>query len=247
MPHLSELHGAATHLAVVTIPLYAVVMLVRRIGVGGHHLVRAEHWIMGGAVIGSALAGVTGLLVWGQAQTALRGQSLRIGTAHFWIGIAIAVVVVLSAIGRVRVLRKDGLRAHPVLLAGGVLAVVLVLAQGYLGGRMTYQHGVGVQAGGQDAQTAIGVKKLEVALATHHSPLAAGREAFSADGLGCARCHGDRAQGQRGPRLAGGKDLADFRRVHANGLFPPSVVTDRDFAAINAYLESLAPGQGDEG
>jgi uncharacterized membrane protein len=241
MPHLSELHGAATHLAVVSIPLYAIVMLVRRIGVGGHHLVRAEHWIMGGALVGTALAGVTGLLVWGQAQTELRGQAFRIGTAHFWIGIAIALLVVLSAVARIRVLRRDGLRAHPVLLAGGVLAVVLVAAQGYLGGRMTYQHGVGVYEAGQYAQTAIGAKKLEVAIATHAPIVAAGREAFSADGLGCARCHGDQAQGRRGPRLAGGKSLADFRHVHAAGLFPPSVVTGRDFAAIDAYLKSLAP------
>jgi hypothetical protein len=33
MPHLSELHGAATHLAVVAIPVYLVVLLCRRAGV----------------------------------------------------------------------------------------------------------------------------------------------------------------------------------------------------------------------
>jgi mono/diheme cytochrome c family protein len=67
----------------------------------------------------------------------------------------------------------------------------------------------------------------------------AGRLAFSASGLGCALCHGDRAQGLRGPRLAGGAQLADFRHVHAHGLFPASVVSDRDFRAIDAYLRTL--------
>jgi hypothetical protein len=40
--------------------------------------------------------------------------------------------------------------------------------------------------------------------------------------------------------LAGGRDLPDFRRVHQHGLFPASVVSDRDFAAINAWLMSLS-------
>jgi hypothetical protein len=52
MPHLSELHGAATHLAVVAIPLFAVLHFLRRAG-----------------------RGATGLLVWGQAQTTLAWSS----------------------------------------------------------------------------------------------------------------------------------------------------------------------------
>lgn len=74
--------------------------------------------------------------------------------------------------------------------------------------------------------------------------MVAGKAAFSEQGLGYARCHGELAQGQRGPSLAGGRGLDDFRRVHAHGLFPPSVVTDTDFAAINAYLRTLAPPRG---
>jgi mono/diheme cytochrome c family protein len=69
----------------------------------------------------------------------------------------------------------------------------------------------------------------------------AGKHAFSTSGLGCASCHGDQAQGQRGPRLAGGVELEEFRHVHANGLFPANVVTDADFAAIEAWLKTLGP------
>ena len=43
----------------------------------------------------------------------------------------------------------------------------------------------------------------------------------------------------RGPRLAGGKDIEEFRHVHGKGLFPPDAVTDRDFGAINAWLRTL--------
>jgi len=34
----------------------------------------------------------------------------------------------------------------------------------------------------------------------------------------------------------------DFRGVHQHGLFPEAVVTDADFAAIDAWLRTLAAG-----
>src|SRR3954451_13980917 len=97
MPHLSELHGAATHLAVVAIPVYVISLLCRRADLGGDTLVSAEPWIVGAAVAGTVLAGVTGLLVWGQAQTELRGDHFLIGTVHFWLGIPVTVIVVAVA------------------------------------------------------------------------------------------------------------------------------------------------------
>jgi mono/diheme cytochrome c family protein len=233
MPHLSELHGAATHLAVVAVPVYLLILLVRRSGRGGAPLAAAEPWVVG------ALAGLTGLLVWGQSKTELRGNSGRLGTVHFWLGIGLALVVVAVAAWR---FRRAGTNRHThglELVAGGLLALAAVLTQGYIGGRMTYEHGVGIDAGGQLAQTATGTAQLEVALAKGTPPAQAGRQAFSTDGLGCASCHGDQAQGQRGPRLAGGVKLEDFRHVHAAGLFPPQVVKDADFQAIDAWLKTL--------
>jgi len=239
MPHLSELHGAATHLAVVAVPVYLLILLVRRAGRGGSALTAAEPWVVGGALAGVALAGVTGLLVWGQSKTMLRGSSGRLGTVHFWLGIALALVVVAVAAWRLKRASDDRHTHGLELIAGGVLALAAVLAQGYIGGRMTYEHAVGIDSGGQLAQSASGAAQLEVALAGGTPDVAAGKQAFSTDGLGCASCHGELAQGARGPKLAGGVELEEFRGVHAHGLFPPSVVTDRDFAAINAYLKSL--------
>jgi uncharacterized membrane protein len=241
MPHLSELHGAATHLAVVAVPVYLLILLVRRSGRGGAPLAAAEPWVVGAAVAGVALAGLTGLLVWGQSKTELRGTSGRLGTVHFWLGIVLALIVVGVAAWRFKRVTDDRHTHGLELVAGGLLALVAVLAQGYLGGRMTYHHGVGVDAGGQFAQTARGAADLEVALAQGTPPAEAGKHAFSTAGLGCAACHGDQAQGQRGPRLAGGVELEEFRGVHGHGLFPPGVVKNTDFAAINAYLRTLAP------
>jgi mono/diheme cytochrome c family protein len=239
MPHLSELHGAATHLAVIAIPVYVIVLLCRRAGAGTATLARIEPWVVGAAVAGMLLAGVTGLLVWGQAQTTLRGSDFGLGTAHFWLGIALTVVVFAVAGWRLRRVRQDRHTHGHLLLAGGALALVAVLAQGYLGGRMTYDQGVGVDGGGELARTAAGAEALEAGLARGVRPGDAGRQAFARSGLGCASCHGDQAQGRRGPRLAGGAELDQFRRVHGDGLFPPAVVSDRDFAAVNAWLRRL--------
>jgi uncharacterized membrane protein len=255
LPHLSELHGAATHLAVVAIPVYALVLFVRRLaargGVGPARRAEArdgvletiEPWLLGAAVVGVLASGATGLLVWGEAQKTLRGQAFRVGTAHFWLGIALAVLVVAcaawwwSAQSRGRPTHR-----YPMLL-GGLLALVLVIVQGYLGGRMTYDEGVGVFAGGQLAQSAAGAKALDVALSNGSSAVDAGKDAFAASGLGCARCHGDLARGGRAPGLAGGIDLDRFRHVHGDGLFPARIVSDDDVRVIDAWLQTLAPSR----
>jgi mono/diheme cytochrome c family protein len=243
MPHLSELHGAATHLAVIAIPVYALVLVMRRFGPDHQTLRHVEPWLLGGALLGVASSGVTGLLVWGQAQTMLRGQAFRIGTAHFWIGIGLAVLLVGAAVIRWGTIRTGRPTHAPVLLCIGLLALGLVFAQGYLGGRMTYQDGVGIDRGGQFAQTATGAAKLAVALASGTNDVAAGRAAFASDGLGCAQCHGDLALGKRGPGLVGGIRLQRFREVHGHGLFPSSMLSDRDVAAINSWLQTLTGGR----
>jgi mono/diheme cytochrome c family protein len=205
----------------------------------------AEPWALGAALVGIAAAGATGLLVWGQAQTTLRGRHFRVGNAHFWLGIVVAVLAVAAAGDWYRGRRRDGLAHRPkVVPALAVLIVAGVVVQGYLGGRMTYDDGVGVYDGGQMAQTAAGVARLDTALAKGADQVAAGRTAFSAQGLGCARCHGDLAQGLRGPSLAGGRELGDFHRVHGHGLFPAPAVSDQDFAAIDAWLRMLQPRSG---
>ncbi|MEA2172152.1 MAG: hypothetical protein QOF76_5452 [Solirubrobacteraceae bacterium] len=231
MPHLSEVHGAATHLAVVGIPLYALLLVLRRLERGGDAARVWEPWVLGAAAVGVAASGVTGLLVRGESQTQLRGADYDVGGIHFWLGIGVAAgVLALAGLRR---------RAGAAGVVVAVLALVAVLAQGYFGGRMTYEHGVGVEALGEGAQTARGTAALETALAAGMPPEQAGEDAFNRTGLGCASCHGDQAQGARGPDLAGGRDLSDFRAVHGTGLFPPSTVSDRDFAAINAWLRTL--------
>jgi cytochrome c553 len=233
MPHLSELHGAATHLAVVAAPLYALLLVLRRLGRGAA-TVALEPWVLGAAGLGVATSGLTGLLVRGQSQTELRGSHYGVGGIHFWLGFGLAALLVPLAIAHWR-----GRSAGAVSLTLAGVALAAVLFQGYLGGRMTYEHGVGVESLGEAQRTAIGASALHVALARGAAPAAAGEQAFMTTGLGCASCHGDQAQGARGPRLRGGRHLDEFRRAHSHGLFPAAVVTDRDFAAIDDWLRRL--------
>jgi membrane protein implicated in regulation of membrane protease activity len=81
---------------------------------------------VGAAVVGTLLAGATGLLVWGQAQTTLRGGHFGLGTAHFWLGIALTVIVVVVAGWRLRRVQQDRHTHGHALLAGGTLAVAVV-------------------------------------------------------------------------------------------------------------------------
>lgn len=241
----AELHGALTHVALVAVPLWGVLALARWVGYRQTLLVAVEPWALGAAVIGLLAAGLTGLLVRGQAQTTLRGGANDVGTAHFWLGIALTAAFVVAAAVRVAAMRRGAALGVPSALAAvGLLSILGAVAQGYLGGRMTYQDAVGIQSGGQLARSAAGAEELEVALAQGVSPRRAGMEAFSSGGLGCADCHGPAAEGARGPDLRGGRPLDRFRHVHGSGLFPPAIVSDRDFAAIDAYLRSLdRPGE----
>ena len=128
--HLSELHGAATHLAVVAIPVYLLVLLARWAGFGGATMRLVQPWVEAAAAVGVVLAGVTGLLVWGQAQTTLRGQAFRLGTLHFWLGIGLSLVVIVSIAWQHRHRRQGRRHTYRAFIGPAVVAVAAVLVQG---------------------------------------------------------------------------------------------------------------------
>ncbi len=238
MPHLSELHGAATHLAVVALPLYLILLVLRRLGRGGDAVRLWEPWVLGAALLGIVDSGLTGLLVRGESQTQLRGSDYGIGSIHFWLGIAITLLVLGVVAQRLIAARARGRRGRrrdrvALVAASGVLA------QGYFGGRMTYQQGVGVEAMGQGRQTAIGATRLQPTSAGGMSEVAAGRRAFGVEGLGCARV--PRRQGAGRPRSGARRWPRDrgVPRGARRRAVPAQVVTDRDFQALDAYLRSL--------
>ncbi|HEY6017888.1 MAG TPA: DUF2231 domain-containing protein, partial [Gaiellaceae bacterium] len=157
---LSELHGLIVHLPLLAVPTLALLLVLARLGRGGDVPLRAEPWVFGAAAAGSVVAVGSGLLVFQNARTELRSQQW-LGFAHLLMGLALAALLVVVGWYRRRRHKRalPGLRAET-LLAVSLAALALVVAGGYVGGRMVYVQGVGVARGGGFAQTAKGAELL---------------------------------------------------------------------------------------
>ena len=237
MPHLSELHGAATHLAVIAIPVYVLVLLVRRrLG----RRVAAPRPSRGWSAPRSPARcwpARPACSCGGRRRQTLRGSSLRVGTVHFWLGIALTLMTLVLVAWRFRRAQTDRHTHGLELLAGGLIALVAVFAQGYLGGRMTYNSAVGVDDGGQLAQSASAPSSSTSRWPRACRPAQAG-QAFSSAGSAAraATASWPRATAARGSPAARPRGVPPRARARP---VPAAVVTDRDFAAIDAYLRTL--------
>ena len=236
---LAELHGLIVHLPLLAVPALALVAVLAWLGRGGDLVVRLEPYVFLTASVGSAIAVVTGLAVLQHARTELRGSTQWLWLVHLGVGLLLAGLLV--GVGWLR--RRRWKRQAPDL-GSGLLAAVSLAALGlagvggYLGGQMVYRQGVGVSAQAQWSETARGAELLAAGLADNANRVTLGRQAFRT-GLGCGSCHGMDAKGGAGPPLAGGIQLARFRRTHGAGLFPRSVVTDRMIETVNDWLRTL--------
>lgn len=235
---LSELHALVIHLPLLGVPTLVALLVLARVGRGRDVALRAEPWVFGAATVGALVAVATGLAVFQHARTELRAQHW-LAFAHLAVGLLLAGLLVVVGWWRRR-LHKRG--RPPVgsgaLLAVSLVALVLVVVGGWLGGRMVYVYGVGVAQGGSFAQTAKGAEELAAGLAAGGNEVRLGKQAYQT-GLACADCHGLDAKGGSGPPLAGGISIERFRRTHGSGLFPTSVVGDRMMQAVNAWLKTL--------
>jgi mono/diheme cytochrome c family protein len=239
VPSLSEIHGLIVHLPLLAVPVLALLVLLERLGRGGDLVRRSQPWVLAAAAAGSVLAVGSGLLVLGGAQKTLRGSTGKLVWIHLGLGVVLGLSLLLLGWLWWRSASRGAEPSFRTRAGIAGVALVLVVGVGYVGGKMVYAQGVGVEAGGQFAQTAQGAEVLAAGLATKADTVALGKQAFQT-GLGCGSCHGMQAQGGRGPALAGGIELEWFRNAHGAELFPASVVTDPMFQAVDAYLKTLA-------
>jgi len=239
MPSLSEIHGLIVHLPLLAVPVLALLVLLERLGRGGDLVRNSQPWVLAGAAAGSVVAVGSGLLVLGGAQKTLRGSTGKLIWIHLGLGVVLALALLLLAWLWWRSASRGTAPGFGARAGIAAAALLLVVGVGYVGGKMVYTQGVGVEAGGQFAQTARGASMLAAGLATHTDTVALGKDAFQT-GLGCGSCHGMNAQGGRAPALAGGVELSWFRGAHGSELFPADVVTDPMFQAVDAWLRTLA-------
>jgi len=239
VPSLSEIHGLIVHLPLLAVPVLALLVLLERLGRGGDLTRRTQPWVLGAGAAGAVVAVASGLLVLGGAQKTLRGSTGKLIWIHLGLGVVLALALLLLGWLWWRAASKGATPTFGARAGIAATALVLTVAVGFVGGKMVYAQGVGVDAGGQFAQTAQGASMLAAGLATKADPIALGKEAFQT-GLGCGSCHGMDAQGGRAPALAGGVELDGFRGAHGSNLFPASVVTDPMFQVVDAWLKTLA-------
>jgi uncharacterized membrane protein len=239
MPSLSEIHGLIVHLPLLAVPVLALLVALERLGRGGDLVQRTQPWVLAAGAVGAIVAVLSGLLVLGSAQQTLRGATAKLVWIHLGLGVVLALSLLLLGWLWWRAGTTGATPAFGARAGIAATALLLTVAVGYVGGKMVYGQGVGVDAGGQFAQTARGASLLAAGLATNADRVALGKQAYQT-GLGCGSCHGMEAQGGSAPALAGGVELDGFRGAHGKGLFPASVISDRMFQVVDDWLRTLA-------
>jgi len=244
---LPEIHGLLVHLPILAVPVVFVLAVLRWQGRGGEAVAQAEPWVFGTAALGSGLAVLSGLTVFQGARTTLRGSAQNLVLVHLGLGVLLAGLLLLVGWLRWSGHKKGRAPFSAALLAlVGLVGVLFVVVIGYMGGRMVYIDAVGIQNGGELAQTASGAETAVAALARGESIVAVGKQLFQT-GFGCASCHGMKAQGGRGPGLSGGFDVHRFEHTHGTGLFPSSIATPRLVDALEAWLRTKPSGISPQG
>ncbi len=239
MPSLSEIHGLIVHLPLLAVPVLALLVALERLGRGGDLVRRTQPWVLAAGAVGAVVAVLSGLLVLGGAQRTLRGSTGNLVWIHLGLGLVLALSLLLLGWIWWRAAAKGATPTFGARAGIAATALLLTVGVGFVGGKMVYAQGVGVDAGGQFAQTARGASLLAAGIATNADRLALGKQAYQT-GLGCGSCHGMEAQGGRAPALAGGVELEGFRSAHDATLFPASVVTDPMFQVVDDWLKTLA-------
>jgi len=144
---LTEIHPGVVHLPIALLPAaLACDAIGAAAGRGG--MADAGRLLMGAAFGGAVLAGVTGALAQGAAKVE-EGEARALLTTHRTMNVTLTALLGVMAVARARRRRPgDG------YFAIGLVALGAMGYSAYLGGRMSYEHGVGVAKAGGLRETA---------------------------------------------------------------------------------------------
>ena len=140
----ASVFGHPLHPMLVPIPVAALVGAAITdwlfLGFGGQFWPTASYWLLIVGLVVGAAAGVTGIIDFMSVE---RARSMGIAWAHAIGNIAAIALVLVNVL-----IRRDNPADPPmqaILLSSIVFAVLLVTA--WLGGEMTFRHGIGVSRG----------------------------------------------------------------------------------------------------
>ncbi len=134
---LQEVHPSLVHFPIALLPLTFAADLAGSV-TGDRRLSWLGRWGMVASAASAALAGVAGLIA--QEEVNVEGPSMDTLITHRNLNLAVLGLTTALAV------RRQGERkAGPAYLVGAALAVGTLLYSGYLGGKVVYEYGVGVQ------------------------------------------------------------------------------------------------------
>lgn len=137
-------YGHPFHPLLVTLPIGAWVCslifdIVARAGNDETVFSRGAYWLIGIGIIGAAVAALFGLM---DLLTIPGGTvAKRTALAHMTLNVVVLVLFIISYLLR---RSNDGETAEATPFVLSIIALVLLAASGWLGGRMAYRYGVRV-------------------------------------------------------------------------------------------------------
>lgn len=135
---LQEVHPSVVHMPIAFLPVTIAADIAGKV-TGRPTLLNVGKWGMALTVGSAALAGITGLIA--QEEVRAEGRAHDLLVTHRNINVGVLAIATAMMVRRFR-------RKRPSLryLATGLGAIGVVLYSAYLGGKMVYEHGVGVRA-----------------------------------------------------------------------------------------------------
>lgn len=134
---LTELHPATVHLPIALAPA-ALALDALGSATGSRGMMEAGRLVIGAAFAGAVTAGVTGILAQGASKVE-RGEAHDLLTTHRTLNVTLTLL--LGGMAAERAAMREPSRGY---FAVGLLAMGAMGYSAYLGGRMSYEHGVGV-------------------------------------------------------------------------------------------------------
>ena len=135
------LHPAIVHIPTALWPAALLFDAISVAGAGGNALVRLSFACIAGGLLAAGLAIPTGLADFSEIKPGKPAR--RLGVYHMLLNLLVTALFLVNVLLR----RADFLHAQrvtPTQLTLTVIAVLILFVSGYLGGRMTYAHGIAV-------------------------------------------------------------------------------------------------------
>lgn len=137
---LSEIHPAIVHFPITLLPL-AIGADTVGVLTNDRGVLRVGKWCIGAAAVSAGLAGLAGLIA--QEEVNAEPEAMKIMQTHRTLNVGALAVMTGLAVARSK-MRRPGLG----YLLTGLATIATVGVSAYLGGKMVYDHGVGVKKAG---------------------------------------------------------------------------------------------------